>query len=200
MSPTSPQSQHNKSLPWDEVEKQIYKEIDWFRNTIDVSPASEKNIPIESCSDCLFRRIAISIISDKLSAKEVAKSPTLSSFWEKKQKNVKCKKMGRPKMRHGKGWHRNIMQKIESYFLYQGYEVVREPNLYWGRADLGVYKEGEKDLLIEIGTTSLFKLWINLEVMENFDYLIVPSDYKLIEFTVPVRQKYTTDRELEQLF
>jgi len=63
-----------------------------------------------------------------------------------------------------------------------GYKVIREPNLYWGRADLEVYKQGEKLLFIEVGTISLFKLWTNLKLMKNCIYLIVPDDNKLIEF------------------
>lgn len=64
----------------------------------------------------------------------------------------------------------------------QGYEVEREPNIHWGRADLGVYKKGTQNLYIEVGTTSLFKLLVNLTAMRNITYLIVPSDDKLIEF------------------
>ena len=75
------------------------------------------------------------------------------------------------------------MRKIENHFLHQNYEVEREPDLHWGRADLGVYKNGEKALYIEVGTTSLFKLLANLMQMENSVYLIVPNDNKLIEFT-----------------
>jgi len=55
-----------------------------------------------------------------------------------------------------------------------GFDVVREPTLHQGRADLGVYKKGTPDLFIEVGTTSLRR---------NFIYLIVPNDEKLIEFT-----------------
>jgi len=50
---------------------------------------------------------------------------------------------------------------------------------------LGVYKEGKANLFIEVGTTSFYKLWINLEQMKkmkNFVYLIVLNDDKMIEF------------------
>lgn len=64
----------------------------------------------------------------------------------------------------------------------QGYDVVREPNIDHGLADLGVYKSGVPNLYIEVGTTSLFKLWLNLSTMSNCVYLIVSSDDKLVEF------------------
>ncbi|MBU1015306.1 hypothetical protein KKI17_02615 [Patescibacteria group bacterium] len=75
------------------------------------------------------------------------------------------------------------MRDIENHFLHQQFEVVREPDLRWGRADLGIYKDNEKPLLVEVGSVSLFKVWMNLEVMTDFVYLLVPSDEKLIEFT-----------------
>lgn len=75
-----------------------------------------------------------------------------------------------------------MMEKVEKHFTSQGFDVVREPNLHRGRADLGVFKHGEKDLYIEVGTTSLFKLYINLKEMRHFIYLIVPRDNYIIEF------------------
>lgn len=186
------------SLPWDEVEKQIYKEKNWLQNVIDLSLVSKEDAPVDFGKDSLFREIAISIISGKFAAREISRSPALSSFWYKARKDGR--RLKRPKMRHGQEWHRDTMQKIEDYFVYSGYEVDREPNLYWGRADLGVYKGGEKDLFVEVGTTSLFKLWINLEVMENFDYLIVPSDSRLIEFLVPPHKMSAVDKKLGKLF
>ena len=70
-------------------------------------------------------------------------------------------------------------------FLSLGFKVVREPDVSGGRADLGVFKKGKPTLYIEVGTTSFFKLWLNLarKRIKNFTYLIVPNDDKLIEFT-----------------
>ena len=61
---------------------------------------------------------------------------------------------------------------------------MREPDVYGGRADLGVFKKGKPNLYIEVGTTSLYKLWLNLarKSLQKFTYLIVPDDDKLIEF------------------
>jgi len=112
-------------------------------------------------------------------ATEITKSPPLQSFWKVKNK---IKRINKSKIFHGKDWHRKTIEQIENHFLSCGCKIVREPTLYWGRADLGVYKRGECDLLIEVGTTSFYKLWINLEMSKNSIYLIVPNDDKLIEF------------------
>jgi len=173
---------HNKKpLPWHVVEKQILKEINWLRAAINPSPFNNEAYAPISCQECLLRKIAVLIVSGKVYAKEIKKSPLLESFWFNKRKHPKQK--GRPKITHGAEWHNVTMEKIENHFLHQNYGVEREPNLHWGRADLGVYKNGEKALYIEVGTTSLFKLLVNLIQMENSVYLIVPNDNRLIEFT-----------------
>jgi hypothetical protein len=55
------------------------------------------------------------------------------------------------------------MKLVGSYFKSLGYQIIVEPNLNMGRADLGVYKKGERNLFIEIGTISLPKLLFNKE-------------------------------------
>jgi len=75
------------------------------------------------------------------------------------------------------------MEKIENHFLALGYEVTREPNLSHGRADLGVFKDGQPNLYVEVGTvTSFYKILLNLKAMRNFVYLLVTADNQLIEF------------------
>ncbi len=171
-----------KSLPWDVAEKKIAEEIKWLRGAIDTFSNEEKGVAI-TCRECLMRKIAILIISGKIRASEIRKSPPLKNFWGIKNRKTMNKKK-RPNKQHGSDWHMETMKKIENHFLSRGYQVVQEPNLYWGRADLGIYKKGKPDLLIEVGTTSFFKLWMNLEMMKNFIYLIVPDDDKLIEFFI----------------
>lgn len=163
---------------WYMVEKKIEREVEWLENSIATFSKEEKAAP-KGCHDCFLRRIAILIVSGEVEAKEITKSLPLKSFWI----NKKVKRMNVPRKRHGSDWHVETMNKIENHFRCLGYKVFREPDLHQGRADLGVYKKGERDLLIEIGTTSLFKLWINLKQRRNFTYLIVPNDDKLIEFT-----------------
>lgn len=54
--------------------------------------------------------------------------------------------------------------------------------LPWGDADLGAYKQGRLDAMIEVGTTSFRKIYLNLVQLNNFIYLIVPNDNRLIGF------------------
>lgn len=169
-------AKNEKSLPWDEVERAIYKEIEWLENNIDTFLKEEVGVPV-SCKKCLIREIAILILSGKIKAADISRKNDRVNFWDHLSAKIK-----RKKVYHGGEWHRNTMQKIENHFLEQGFDVVREPNLYWGRADLGVFKKGTKDLYIEVGTTAFFKLCVNLKEMNDCIYLIVPNDEKLIEF------------------
>lgn len=125
-------------------------------------------------------------------AKELNKKPSLENFW-KLNKQMKIKQNKKP-LHHGKDWHKETMKTIETYFLSAGYKVIREPNLSWGRADLGIYKKGHRDLYIEVGTTSLSKLWINLATMPNIIYLLHPNDNIILEFnTNPKLHRYTNN-------
>jgi len=164
---------------WDIVEKKIKEEMIWLNGAIDTFLQEEKSAPV-GCRECFLRRVAILIVSGRVKASQIIKAPSLKSFWINKEKNGNKKEK---KIYHGSDWHRETMERIENHFLCLGYEVLREPDLNHGRADLGVYKKGEQDLLIEVGTTSFFKLWRNLETMRHCIYLIVPNDDKLIEFT-----------------
>ncbi len=165
---------------WGTIEKRIREEINWLGSNIDTFSNEEKTAP-KGCRECFLRRIAILIVSGKIKTREITKSPLLKDFWIDKKINIK----NSPKMHHGSDWHKETMGKIENHFLCLGFKVVREPDVSGGRADLGVFKKGKQNLYIEVGTTSLFKLWLNLErkKLQNFTYLIVPNDDKLIEFT-----------------
>ena len=161
---------------WVTVERKIQEEIDWLRKVVDVFSEKEKAAPL-GCRECFLRRIAFLIVSGKVKAREITKSQSLRSFWISAGGSRNNKKI-----HHGGEWHRNTMKKIENHFLALGYRVVREPNLHHGRADLGVFKEGEQDLYVEVGTTtSFYKIWLNLEAMKDFVYLLVPDDSRLIE-------------------
>lgn len=166
-----------KSFPWDVVEKGIKKEMNWLRRAIDTFSDKEKGpgLGTHYCRECLLRKIAILIISGKIAATELTRKPPLKSFWQAQKRRKKG-------ISHGEEWHSKTMGQIENHFIRQGYKVIREPTLRWGRADLEAYKKNKQSIIIEVGTTSLFKIWINLETMKRFTYLIVPSDDKLIEF------------------
>jgi hypothetical protein len=76
-----------------------------------------------------------------------------------------------------------MMDVITEYFENQGFEVIPEPFLSQGRADLGIYKDGHMDLFVEIGTTSAYKLWWNLQILTSCKILLVPDEKRAIEFT-----------------
>lgn len=166
---------------WQAIEKKIREEIDWLRDNIETF-GNKETAALMGCRECFLRKIAILIVSGQIKATQITKSPLLRSFWADIKR---IPKKSLPKIHHGSDWHKEVMERIESHFHAIGYEVIREPNIYHGRADLGVYKKEKPDLFIEVGTTSLFKLWLNLEQMKkggNFIYLIVVNDDKLIEF------------------
>lgn len=187
-------AKNKKPLPWHVVEEQISKEMKWLRAAIETSPFDKEALAPITCRECLLRKIAILIVDGTIHAKELKRSTSLESFWTDKNKHPKQKK--RPQITHGADWHNATMEKIENHFLYQNYEVVREPNLDWGRADLGIYKNNEKNLYVEVGTTSIFKLLVNLSAMRNCVYLIIPDDSRLIEFTCREGLKKNPQKEL----
>jgi len=84
--------------------------------------------------------------------------------------------------RHGREWHKKMMDVVYEYFKQQNFKVVFEPISNYGRADLGIYSKGNRPLFVEVGTVSLFKLWYNLSSMKNITFLLVPSGNKAIEF------------------
>ena len=171
--PTTLQPQEVSS--WEEVENKIQQEISWLKEKLETFFEKEDQAPI-TCKDCILRNIAILIVSGKIQASEIKKDLSLNSFWNGKIST------GKHNIRHGSDWHREKMQEIKGHFLAEGYEVAREPTLSYGRADLGIYKEGMLDLFIEVGTVSLFKLWQNLETTEKAIFLIIPNNEQLVEF------------------
>ncbi len=164
--------QKSKSLTWEVVEKAISKEINWLRRTIIKTPYRKEN---EFCDECIYRRIAILIVSGKIKAKDIKSRVCL---WG--NQNL----LPQEGKKHGKEWHSRMMKLISEYFKSSGYDVTIEPKLNMGRADLGIYKENERDLFVEIGTISLYKLLFNLESMEGSDFLLVLSQNRAIEFSV----------------
>lgn len=183
------QNVESKSLSWDEVENKIEEEVRWLHNSLSLfhnNPHQElKDLSVQygHCNECILRKIAMLIISGQVKAREFFKSELLSSFWSQRFSDDRGHDNTSPVIYHGKRWHSEKMEIIEDHFLSQGCDVVLEPNIHWGRADLGIHKKGEKDLIVEVGTTSVLKLFINLKKMKNTIFLIVPDDEKLIEFT-----------------
>jgi hypothetical protein len=163
-------------LLWHVVEEAVNRESEWLRKVIPQN-ATEK---IPGCDACpyTFRKIALLIITGKIKAKEfVAREG--HDLWDDLTRKYRIKKPAR----HGGEWHRKMMGVLTQYFENQEFEVIPEPFLNKGRADLGVYKQGHKDLSVEIGTTSAYKLWWNLQMLTNSKILLVPDEDHAIEFT-----------------
>jgi hypothetical protein len=77
-----------------------------------------------------------------------------------------------------------MMDRLEHHFKQDGFAVEHEPSILFGRADLGVYKKNHKDLLVEVGSVSLYKLLANLQTLNNAKILVVPTSTTAIEFEV----------------
>lgn len=167
---------------WHEVEKQIHKEILWLKDNIITfdkikPPSASLEFNKWSTSYYLYRLIAISIVNGKIKAREI-NSKGNNDLWDGLTKSS-----GIPiKAKHGKEWHRNMIDVIEKYFKKDGFEVTIEPSLNYGRADLGVFKEGKKNLYVEVGSVSIYKMCINLHAMKDSIFLSIPSEQKIIEF------------------
>lgn len=98
---------------------------------------------------------------------------------------------------HGKEWHAMMMRRAGHHFRTQGYDIAIEPNLNFGRADLGIYKPNENPIYVEIGTISLRKLAVNLESMEGSDLLLITDEKKAVEFSVLTAGYKLPEKELK---
>lgn len=163
-------------LPWHVVEGAINREIKWLKRVVEQAVVDK----VPGCDDCryTYRKIALLIVRGKVEAKEfIARDG--HDLWDDLTQKHGLKRSAR----HGGDWHRNMMDVITEYFEAQGFEVFPEPFLSQGRADLGVYKDDHADLFVEVGTTSAYKLWFNLETLINSKILLVPDERRAIEFT-----------------
>jgi len=163
-------------LPWHIVEEAVNREIKWLDRVIEQTIIGK----VPGCDDCryTFRKIAFLIITGRITAKELIARDG-HDLWGDLTEKRGIKKSAR----HGGIWHRKMMNVLTEYFAKQGFEVIPEPFLSQGRADLGIHKDGHMDLFIEIGDTSPYKLWWNLQLLTNCRILLVPNDKRVIEFT-----------------
>jgi hypothetical protein len=171
-------------LPWHIVEEAINCEIEWLERVIEQTVIGK----VPGCDDCryTFRKIALLIVTGKIKAKEFIASEG-HDLWD----GLTQKHGIKGSARHGGSWHKKMMDVITEYFENQGFEVIPEPFLSQGRADLGIHKDGHMDLFIEIGTTSAHKLWWNLQMLTNCRILLVPDEKCVIEFTCRSEQRDT---------
>ncbi len=171
---------YNKNgLPWHIVEKAIASEHAWIKKVLDFGhgfkerETASNEIGIEDFQ--MLRQLSIDIVKGNIKAKEIT-STAPNGLWQDNEQESKTY----PE-RHGGEWHRDMMGRIKEHFINKGFEVVNEPFLNFGRADLGVYKKGYQNLYVEVGTTSLFKLWRNLSSMPDSIFIFVPSELGAIQ-------------------
>jgi hypothetical protein len=178
-------------LPWHIVEEAINNEIKWLERVIEQTVIGK----VPGCDDCryTYSKIALLIVTGKIKAKEfIARDG--HDLWDDLTQKHGTKGFAR----HGGSWHKKMMDVITEYFENQGFEVIPEPFLSQGRADLGIHKDGHMDLFIEIGTTSAYKLWWNLQMLTNCKILLVPDEKRAIEFTCRSEQQDIISRGLEK--
>jgi len=180
-----------KELPWHTVEEAINREIEWLKRAIGQTVIGK----VPGCDDCryTYRKIALLIVTGKIEAKEfIARDG--HDLWDDLTKKHGIKKSAR----HGGIWHRKMMDVVTKYFANQGFEIISEPFLSQGRADLGIHKDGHVDLFVEIGDTSAYKLWWNLQMLTNCRILLVPDEKRVIEFTCPNEHQEIISSPLEK--
>lgn len=171
------------SLPWHEVEKAILKEERWLSEVFDFGPYSSHKdstpIPPNLSNDKMLRQLAILIVNGAIKAREIT-NLKCNGLWTDNANDIE--NLPDSSERHGGHWHQVMMEIVKLHFTEQGFQVINEPSLTMGRADLGVYKDGYQNLYVEIGTTSLFKTWVNMQTMPNAIFLFVPTTTYVIEF------------------
>ncbi len=158
---------------WNLVEKTINNEIDFLNNNLLLSPFRQ-NDPIQ-CKDCIFRQIAILIVSGKIKVKKTINSN--NKLWpiNKTYSNNDNNKS------HGADWHNSLINQIKNYFKDNGHATTLEPDLHYGRADLGI---PELNIFIEVGTINIYKLYSNLINMVKCKIIVVPDNNYIIEFSL----------------
>lgn len=173
-------SKRSKTLAWHVVEKAILKEMRWLEKTLPIHRWGEDYRLLDWC----YRRLALWIVKGNVKIIEYnAKKPAKDLFngllaAVDDPIGIKEIKTG---TYHGNAWHRMVMDALKSYFERDGYEVIIEPDLHFGRADLGAYKDNLTPLYIEVGNVSLPKLEVNLRTMPKCTFLLVPDTKKIIE-------------------
>jgi hypothetical protein len=178
-------------LPWHVVEEAINRETEWLQTVIDQTIVDR----VPGCDDCMYtyRKIAVLIITGKIKAKEFIATRG-HDLWDDLTQKHALKRSAR----HGGDWHKRMMDVITEYFVSDGFEVIAEPFLSQGRADLGIHKNGRMDLFVEIGTMSAHKLWWNLQVLTNCTVALVPDEKRVIEFICGPWPRGTATRQLNE--
>ena len=174
---------NQKILPWHVVEQAIFEEKKWLIRAFDFGQEGRKDKIIAEPTvtplppNEMLRQLSIAIVSGKVRVREL-NTEKINGLWTDDSTNWE---LGHNE-RHGGDWHKAMMGLIKNHFSEGGFELTTEPYLNWGRADIGVYKQGYKNLFVEVGSTSVFKVWLNSHTMPDSIFLFVPSVYYAIEF------------------
>ncbi len=149
---------------WEQVEEQIGKEVIWLRRSVEQFLKKDRHLEQNCCHECFLRKIAIYIVTGEIRATEINLHTPDESFWLEDNDREVPLVGNNLEISHGAAWHSKTMQKIEKHFIALGFTVVREPALSWGRADLGVYKNGERSFI--------YRGWHNyfFEAFQKFQY------------------------------
>lgn len=155
-------------LSWNIVEANINKEINWLESQI-AEYSSEKTSKIINCKECLLRKLATLIVAGKIKAIKI-NNFTLPQNYEQL-----------PKMStHGKEWHQEVINIMHRFLTSKGYNIIVEPVLAQGRADLEAKTKNKERIYVEIGSVSFYKLWYNLHTIQNINLLIITNKNKAI--------------------
>ncbi|HEY4514217.1 MAG TPA: hypothetical protein VJH69_02735 [Candidatus Paceibacterota bacterium] len=176
---------NDNGLPWHIVEAAIYKEKQWLLQMMDFGQSRNDVLqkdPTHSTSisaDEMLRHLSISIVRGYIRARQYT-SKEMNGLWTDNKIRLALENSSE---RHGGEWHRAMLALIKRHFLDQGYTVSNEPSLMYGRADLGAYKKDHQNIYIEVGSTSLYKTWINMHATPDCIFLFVPTVYCALEFS-----------------
>jgi hypothetical protein len=161
---------------WKKVENDLMKISKFLKLNLELSPFTQ-NDPIQ-CKDCLFRMTSMLIAQNKTRINKLNYERNV--IWRTGfASDQESKRVERQNKKHGAEWHHNMMNLIKNYFLSNNKEVISEPNLHYGKADLYIK---EINTYIEVGSINLYKLYINLFHLNNCRIIIVPSEYYSLEF------------------
>ncbi len=147
-------------------EESIEEVINFLNNNIDASPFNQDD-PIK-CVHCLFRKIAILVLSKKIKIVKI-------NFENKLDFNFKT---DQEKNKQGSHWHNSIIENINIFLKNKNLETEKEPKMFFGRADLFVKK---KKLYIEVGTINIYKLLCNINNMKDCCIHILSNEKNLVE-------------------
>jgi hypothetical protein len=167
-------------LPWHEVEHAILKEERWLTEVFDFGPYADKNsgpVPPGLSEDKMLRQIAIAIVNGTIIA-HVINNPHELGLWSLEHSNIY--QNDEHNERHGGHWHQSMMDIVKQHFISEGFEVVNEPYLSLGRADLGVYKSGYQDLFIDIYQRQ--HMLLKLSVVLWHYQALVPHNFACIHY------------------